>query len=108
MGLQHTVVNISFLCALKAFPSWVLYCMGKAARDMIFQVLAARQLKYAPGLLDTDMQAKARSCSGNMKLCCSFSSMFSKGQLLSCQESGAKHVDFFKLKTITRTFRTLV
>ncbi|XP_036433919.1 sepiapterin reductase b [Colossoma macropomum] len=116
MGLQRTVVNISSLCALKAFPSWVLYCTGKAARDMIFRVLAAeepdiRVLNYAPGPLDTDMQAEARYRSGNMKLRCSFSSMFFKGQLVSCQESGAKlmrllldndypsgaHVDFFEL-----------
>uniref|UniRef100_A0A3B4DGF5 Sepiapterin reductase b n=1 Tax=Pygocentrus nattereri TaxID=42514 RepID=A0A3B4DGF5_PYGNA len=91
MGLQRTVVNISTLCALKAFPSWVLYCMGKAACDMIFQVLAEEE--------------------PDIGLLCSFSSMFSKGQLVSCQESGVKlmrllldndypsgaHVDFFKL-----------
>ncbi|XP_051524515.1 sepiapterin reductase-like [Myxocyprinus asiaticus] len=116
LGLQRTVVNISSLCALKAFPSWVLYCTGKAARDMLFRVLAeeepdVRVLSYAPGPLDTDMQVQARCCSGDLKLRRSFSSMFSAGQLLSCEESGAKlmkllldndypsgaHVDFYEL-----------
>ncbi|KAA0714483.1 Sepiapterin reductase [Triplophysa tibetana] len=115
-GLQRTVVNISSLCALKPFPSWVLYCTGKAARDMMFRVLAeeepdVRVLSYAPGPLDTDMQLQARRFSGDLKLRQSFSTMFSEGQLLSCEESGAKlmklllddeyrsgaHVDFYEL-----------
>lgn len=53
-GLKRTVVNISSLCALQPFSSWVLYCTGKAARDMMFKVLAeeepdVRVLSYAPG-----------------------------------------------------------
>ncbi len=53
-GLTRVVVNISSLCALKPFPSWVLYCSGKASRDMMFRVLAEeepelRVLNYAPG-----------------------------------------------------------
>lgn len=53
-GLKRTVVNISSLCALQPFPSWVLYCTGKAARDMMFRVLAQeepdlRVLNYSPG-----------------------------------------------------------
>uniref|UniRef100_A0A8D2QDF3 Sepiapterin reductase n=1 Tax=Zonotrichia albicollis TaxID=44394 RepID=A0A8D2QDF3_ZONAL len=65
-GCSRTVVNISSLCALEPFPSWALYCSGKAARDMMFRVLAleepgVRVLNYAPGPLDTDMQLLARS-----------------------------------------------
>lgn len=53
-GLSRTVVNISSLCALQPFKGWALYCAGKAARDMMFQVLASeepgvRVLSYAPG-----------------------------------------------------------
>lgn len=53
-GLSKTVVNISSLCALQPFKGWGLYCSGKAARDMLCQVLAAeepsvRVLSYAPG-----------------------------------------------------------
>lgn len=53
-GLRRCVVNVSSLCAVQPFPSWVLYCTGKAARDMMFRVLAKeeselRVLNYAPG-----------------------------------------------------------
>lgn len=53
-GLSRTVVNISSICALKPFKGWALYCAGKAARAMMFQVLAAeepsvRVLSYDPG-----------------------------------------------------------
>ncbi|NXW67104.1 SPRE reductase, partial [Hirundo rustica] len=53
-GCSRTVVNISSLCALEPFPSWALYCCGKAAREMLFRVLALeepglRVLSYAPG-----------------------------------------------------------
>ncbi|XP_077353413.1 sepiapterin reductase-like isoform X2 [Festucalex cinctus] len=52
-GLRRCVINISSLCALKPFCSWVLYCTGKAAREMMFKVLAEeepdlRVLNYAP------------------------------------------------------------
>ncbi|KAG1930282.1 sepiapterin reductase b [Pimephales promelas] len=116
LGLRRTVVNISSLCALKPFPSWVLYCTGKAARDMMFRVLAeeepdVRVLSYAPGPLDTDMQLQARRFSGDLNLRRSFSSMFSEHQLLTCEESGSKlvkllldndfpsgaHLDFYEL-----------
>ncbi|XP_067105944.1 sepiapterin reductase-like isoform X1 [Osmerus mordax] len=56
-SLRRSVVNISSLCALQPIPSWVLYCTGKAARDMMFRVLAEeepdlRVLNYAPGKLE--------------------------------------------------------
>ncbi|TRZ03161.1 hypothetical protein DNTS_014550 [Danionella cerebrum] len=95
LSLRRTVVNISSLCARRPFKSWTLYCAGKAARDMMFSVLAQeepemRVLNYAPGPLDTDMQLQARSLSADLNLRRSFSSMFSSGKLLTCQESGAK------------------
>nr|XP_005322243.2 sepiapterin reductase-like [Ictidomys tridecemlineatus] len=53
-GLIRTVVNISSISALQPFKGWALYCAGKAARAMLFQVLAAeepsvRVLSYDPG-----------------------------------------------------------
>ncbi|KAL8206451.1 UNVERIFIED_CONTAM: hypothetical protein K2H54_003527 [Gekko kuhli] len=113
-GLCRTVVNISSLCALKPFKTWTLYCTGKAARDMMFQVLAAeepdvRVLNYAPGPLDTDMQELARTESGDLEMREQFLRMKQQGQLLDCDvssqkllkllledtfESGA-HIDFY-------------
>uniref|UniRef100_UPI003AACE37D sepiapterin reductase-like n=1 Tax=Centroberyx gerrardi TaxID=166262 RepID=UPI003AACE37D len=115
-GLRRTVVNVTSLCALQPFPSWVLYCTGKAAREMMFRVLAEeepdlRVLNYAPGPLDTAMQAEARSSTADPSIRQSFSAMFSQGQLLSCEASCAKlmkllledeyasgaHLDFYDL-----------
>uniref|UniRef100_A0A8C1ZTL3 Sepiapterin reductase n=1 Tax=Cyprinus carpio TaxID=7962 RepID=A0A8C1ZTL3_CYPCA len=115
-GLTRVIVNISSLCALQPFPSWVLYCSGKAARDMMFRVLAEeepdlRVLNYAPGPLDTDMQLQARSSSADDALRNSFSVMHAQGQLLTCDQSINKlikilledkypsgaHLDFYDL-----------
>ncbi|MBN3298299.1 SPRE reductase, partial [Amia calva] len=95
VGLQRCIVNISSLCAQQPFRSWVLYCTGKAARDMMFRVLAEeepdlRVLNYAPGPLDTDMQAEARCLTGDPELRQSYSSMHSQGKLLSCTQSSLK------------------
>ncbi|XP_061836608.1 sepiapterin reductase a isoform X1 [Nerophis lumbriciformis] len=94
-GLRRCVVNISSLCALKPFPSWVLYCTGKAARDMMFKVLAEenpdlRVLNYAPGPLDTDMQLVIRTQTAEVTIRQTFADMSAQGQLLTCEASCAK------------------
>ncbi|NWT21786.1 SPRE reductase, partial [Cardinalis cardinalis] len=113
-GCSRTVVNISSLCALEPFPSWALYCSGKAARDMMFRVLAleepgVRVLSYAPGPLDTDMQLLARSRTGDPGLRQRFQRLHEQGQLIPSSVSAQKllqllqddsfpsgaHVDFF-------------
>uniref|UniRef100_A0A8C5H7L5 Sepiapterin reductase-like n=1 Tax=Gouania willdenowi TaxID=441366 RepID=A0A8C5H7L5_GOUWI len=53
-GLRWTVVNVSSVYALEASPLWVLYCTAKAARTMMFKVLAedepnVKVLNYSPG-----------------------------------------------------------
>uniref|UniRef100_A0A3Q0RJV3 Sepiapterin reductase n=1 Tax=Amphilophus citrinellus TaxID=61819 RepID=A0A3Q0RJV3_AMPCI len=94
-GLRRTVVNISSLCALKPFSSWALYCTGKAARDMMFKVLAleepdVRVLSYSPGPLDTAMQEEARSRTADPSIRKLFCDHFSEGKLLTCEASCAK------------------
>nr|XP_002740387.1 PREDICTED: sepiapterin reductase-like [Saccoglossus kowalevskii] len=59
--LRRTVVNISSLCGIQPFNFHSLYCSSKAARDMLFKVLAAeepdiRVVSYAPGPVNTDMR----------------------------------------------------
>ncbi|KAG8011781.1 Sepiapterin reductase [Nibea albiflora] len=101
-GLRWSVVNLSSVFALQALPSWVLYCTGKAARKMMFNVLAEEEpnvkvLSYSPGPMDTEMQKDIQRLTG------------AKYHLFPCQESAAKlmkllldnefpsgtHVDFF-------------
>lgn len=86
---KAVVVNVSSLAAVQAFPTWGMYCACKAARDMYHTVLAEEQrsqtshtsqnpanttsgaagvpkkeiivLSYAPGPMDTNMQAQIRA-----------------------------------------------
>ncbi|XP_043774302.1 sepiapterin reductase [Cervus elaphus] len=113
-GLSRTMVNISSICALQPFKGWALYCAGKAARNMMFQVLAAeepsvRVLSYAPGPLDTDMQQLARETSVDPDLRKRLQELKRKGELVDCKISAQKllsllqndkfksgaHVDFY-------------
>ncbi|KAM6985132.1 sepiapterin reductase a [Aplochiton taeniatus] len=94
-GLKRSVINVSSLCALQPFPSWSLYCTGKAARDMMFRALAQeepelRVLNYAPGPLDTDMQLRARTSTADPGVRQSFVDMQSEGRLISCEASSSK------------------
>ncbi|MBZ3887948.1 Sepiapterin reductase [Sciurus carolinensis] len=102
--LSRTVVNVSSLCALKPFRGWALYCAGKAARDMMFQVLAAeepsvRVLSYAPGPLDTDMQLLARETSVDPDLRKRLQDMKTNGELVDCGVSAQKLLDLLQRDT---------
>lgn len=80
-SVRHaSAINISSLAAVKPFPTQSLYCIGKAARDMLHAMIAAeassfaataasgsagggvtlKALNYAPGPLDTAMQGELR------------------------------------------------
>ncbi len=61
--LRRTIVNISSLAAIQPVKSWGLYCSTKAARDMVFKVVAeedpdVRVLNWAPGPVGTIMNIK--------------------------------------------------
>uniref|UniRef100_A0A8C5L904 Sepiapterin reductase n=1 Tax=Jaculus jaculus TaxID=51337 RepID=A0A8C5L904_JACJA len=86
------------------FKGWALYCAGKAARDMMFQVLAAeepsvRVLSYAPGPLDTDMQQLARETSVDPELRSRLQQLKSKGELVDCGASALKLLSLLQADT---------
>ncbi|XP_063228417.1 sepiapterin reductase [Bacillus rossius redtenbacheri] len=59
-SVKKTVVNITSLSAVAPMKSFAYYCVGKAAREMYFRVLAEESpdvdvLNYSPGPIDTDM-----------------------------------------------------
>ncbi|XP_005322209.2 sepiapterin reductase [Ictidomys tridecemlineatus] len=102
--LIRTVVNISSICALQPFKGWALYCAGKAARDMMFQVLAAeepsvRVLSYSPGPLDTDMQQLARETSVDPDLRKRLQDLKTKGELVDCGMSAQKLLNLLQSDT---------
>lgn len=58
--LQRSVINITSIAGIKPFKSWGLYCTMKAAREMMFKVLAEeepdmRVLNWSPGPVATQM-----------------------------------------------------
>lgn len=42
--VDMTIVNISSLLAVQAFPNWALYATGKSARDMLLKVVAVEEV----------------------------------------------------------------
>uniref|UniRef100_A0A8C9URV1 Sepiapterin reductase n=1 Tax=Spermophilus dauricus TaxID=99837 RepID=A0A8C9URV1_SPEDA len=103
-GLIRTVVNISSISALQPFKGWALYCAGKAARAMLFQVLAAeepsvRVLSYDPGIMDTDMQKLARETSVDPDLRKRLQDLKTKGELVDCGVSAQKLLNLLQTDT---------
>ena len=64
---RGTVINLSSGAAQKPMEGWSAYCAGKAALAMVTRCLhleyggqGLRAFGFAPGLVDTDMQAEIR------------------------------------------------
>ncbi|XP_030273081.1 sepiapterin reductase b isoform X2 [Sparus aurata] len=103
-GLRWTVVNLSSVFATEALPSWVLYCTAKAARKMMFSVLAVgepnvRVLSYSPGPLDTGMQKDILRMTGvdNHPFPCKDSAVKLMKLLLDDDFASGTHIDFFSV-----------
>ena len=67
-GMTRRVINVSSVAAQTALPGEAVYCVAKAGIEMLTRALAAEQqppgfcaITVRPGVMDTDMQAHARS-----------------------------------------------
>ncbi|XP_073505587.1 sepiapterin reductase [Phyllobates terribilis] len=103
-GLQRVVVNVTSLAAIQPLKSWTLYCTGKAARDMMFRVLAEeeadiRVLNYSPGVLDTQMQEEARTLTADEERRQTFINMKRDGKLVDAEVSAQKMLDVIQSDT---------
>ena len=92
--IAHYVINISSLCALKPFPNCGLYCTGKAARDMVFKVLAMERkdikvLSWAPGPMPTDMMV-AMGKAADAGVSSWINEMLENHTYISCKSSADK------------------
>jgi benzil reductase ((S)-benzoin forming) len=67
---KKQIFNISSGAAINPYESWVMYCASKAGLDMMTKVISKEQkdlkngvsiVSIYPGVVDTDMQAKARN-----------------------------------------------
>ncbi|XP_002730621.1 sepiapterin reductase-like [Saccoglossus kowalevskii] len=90
--LRRTVVNITSLCAIQPFKYSSLYCSSRAARDMLFQVLAAeepdvRVVSYSPGPIDTDMQRDLRENLGDPEMQKVYADLETNGALLTVDQT---------------------
>ncbi|EFA86466.1 sepiapterin reductase [Heterostelium album PN500] len=61
--IETSVINTSSLAAIQPFDTWGIYCVGKAAREMLLSVITAeckdtpniKTLNWSPGAMGTDM-----------------------------------------------------
>ncbi|XP_077334202.1 sepiapterin reductase-like isoform X1 [Lithobates pipiens] len=100
-GLQRLVVNLTSLAAQQPFKSCTLYCAGKAAREMMFKVLAEEEkdvqvLNYSPGPLDSAMQEQMRRHTADPDARLHFIHLQESGQLVDCQVSAKKMLDILQ------------
>jgi sepiapterin reductase len=63
---KKLIVNLTSKAAICPFKSFGFYCMGKAAREMYFRMLAEEEkgilvLNYSPGPVESDMTIYAQS-----------------------------------------------
>ncbi|KAG2195250.1 hypothetical protein INT47_007979 [Mucor saturninus] len=112
--VDMTIVNISSLLAVQAFPNWALYATGKSARDMLLKVVALeepsiRTLSYAPGPLDNEMQQHVRETLADPEQNKLYTKMANEGNLVKMEDSATKlaqlieknefesgsHIDFY-------------
>jgi len=117
---QITIINVSSLCAVEPFANQSLYCIGKAARDMLIRniavealegVLQIKSLNYAPGPMDTDMQVELREQCSREETRKLFASLQIENKLVDPDHSARKlmnllrennfksgsHIDFYDL-----------
>ncbi|CAE7618070.1 SPR [Symbiodinium sp. CCMP2592] len=108
--LKIRIVNISSLLAIQVMPSWSLYSVGKAARDMHMKSVAAdarrsgldvRTLSWAPGPMDTKMVQEVLETCPDTDVRAQFQSMYESGTLVDPRYSAAQlmvllHEDFYE------------
>lgn len=105
--VKKLVVNVSSKCGHVAYPSFVMYCTSRAAREMYFKVLAVENdkndnllvLNYCPGVVDTDMTQHVQLSSADAGLRESFKNMRETGFMIKPIETAKKLVDILTAGT---------
>ncbi len=97
---KKEIINISSGAAINPYESWSLYCASKAGVDMMTKVIAKEQkhiengvkiVSIYPGIVDTEMQSKARNTpKENFKSVQRFIDFYKNGELSSPKEVAKK------------------
>jgi sepiapterin reductase len=87
-SMKTFIVNITSKAALHAFKSFGFYCMGKAAREIYFKVLAEEfknllVLNYSPGPVESDMTVYAQNASVSEEVSGMFKGLRDGGTILT-------------------------
>ena len=102
---KKQIFNISSGAAINPYESWSLYCTSKAGLDMMTKVISKEQKEVTngvsivsiyPGIVDTDMQSKARNTpKENFKSVQRFIDFYEHGDLFSPKKVAEKiyHLD---------------
>ncbi|KAJ1527719.1 hypothetical protein ONE63_007678 [Megalurothrips usitatus] len=103
---NRTVVNVTSLCAVQPFCSMGQYCVGKAAREMFFKVLAEEDpslnvLSYSPGPVDTDMTVTIINNTKDVKTRQAFIEMKEKKTIVTCEQTTEKVIQVLANKKYT-------
>lgn len=94
-SLTQHVINISSFMASEPRVGCSLYCTGKAARDMMFRVLAAerpdvRVLNWAPGAMPTRMFKQSMLNTQATQMVDSLKKMLANKTYVECSDSANK------------------
>mmetsp|Transcript_11305 Transcript_11305/g.25993 ORF Transcript_11305/g.25993 Transcript_11305/m.25993 type:complete len:391 (-) Transcript_11305:110-1282(-) len=96
-----TFVNVSSLLAVEAFPSWSLYAVGKAARDMAMRVIAKeaevqdrniKSINWAPGPMRTEMTDQILKTCPDEGVLATFQQMDAEDKFVQTHDSAEKLV----------------
>jgi len=97
---KKQIINISSGAAVNPYESWTMYCASKAGLDMMTKVVSKEQkeinngvsiVSIYPGIVDTDMQAKARNTpKENFKSVQRFIDFYENGDLFTPQQVAEK------------------
>lgn len=101
-SVKKFIVNISSKAALVPMKSFGFYCMGKAARDMYFRVLAEEEkdilvLNYAPGPIETDMTVYAQNSSISSETSGMFKKLRTEKTMLTTEQTTMKFLDIISV-----------
>ncbi len=97
---KKQIFNISSGAAINPYESWAMYCSSKAGLDMMTKVISKEQKEITngvsivsiyPGIVDTDMQAKARNApKENFKSVQRFIDFYKNGDLFTPHQVAQK------------------
>lgn len=98
MTTKKLIVNITSKAAVKPFKSFGFYCMGKAAREMYFRVLAEEEkdilvLNYSPGPVESDMTVYAQSDSVSSETSGMFKNLRDSGTILTTEQTTKRFLE---------------